>query len=92
MTKKRKNAKDTRSLCEKIYELDGGFTKKVKKQKVDLIPLLELGITGIDTVLTCQKCGSHKIKNQSVQTRRADEGATLFCFCLDCENQWKEQQ
>lgn len=35
-------------------------------------------------VLECNKCGSHKTFSFSKQTRRADESATVFVRCANC--------
>ena len=51
------------------------------------IPLDEaLGIIA-DSVEPCSK--SLKVKENSVQTRSADEGATSFYFCTKCYYSWK---
>lgn len=87
--RQKKTNKKNQTLCEKVHELDN-WSEKKHDEKIDLISLL--GMSNRGGILTCGKCGSHNIKNQSVQTRRADEGATLFCLCLDCKHNWKEQQ
>ena len=53
------------------------------------VPLDEaLGIIA-DSVEPCRKCKSLKVKENSVQTRSADEGATSFYFCTKCYYSWK---
>lgn len=53
------------------------------------IPLEEaLGIIA-DSVEPCKRCKSLKVKENSVQTRSADEGATSFYYCTKCYYSWK---
>ncbi len=37
----------------------------------------------------CRGCGSYNTSFTEVQTRRADEGMTVFKFCRDCQKRWK---
>lgn len=37
----------------------------------------------------CSKCNSHNIRLLPLQTRRADEGTTIFRQCLNCHHIWK---
>ena len=39
--------------------------------------------------LTCPKCKSRKIIRKEMQTRSADESATVFCECFDCKKRFK---
>ena len=39
--------------------------------------------------LTCPKCKSKKIIRKEMQTRSADESATVFCECFDCKKRFK---
>jgi transcription elongation factor S-II len=38
---------------------------------------------------TCKKCKSKKCTYYEMQTRSADEPATIFVTCLDCGKHWK---
>jgi DNA-directed RNA polymerase subunit M/transcription elongation factor TFIIS len=38
---------------------------------------------------TCKKCKSQKCTYYEMQTRSADEPATIFVTCLDCGKHWK---
>ena len=38
----------------------------------------------------CPKCGHQKASWWTAQTRRADEGPTIFLRCLKCEHTWRE--
>jgi len=40
-------------------------------------------------VIECHKCGSKKTFSFSKQTRRADESATVFVRCSNCNNTFK---
>jgi len=39
--------------------------------------------------LQCGKCRSRRVHRVEMQTRSADESATVFCQCADCGNRWK---
>jgi len=58
--------------------------KQLRKQltvDVDSVP---------DGALTCFKCKSKKTTFYEMQTRAADEPATIFAACLKCNNRWKQ--
>ena len=38
---------------------------------------------------TCSKCKSKKCTYYEMQTRSADEPATIFITCLDCGKNWR---
>ena len=40
-------------------------------------------------MFTCKKCKSKKCTYYELQTRSADEPATVFITCLDCGKNWK---
>jgi transcription elongation factor S-II len=40
-------------------------------------------------MFTCKKCKSKKCTYYELQTRSADEPATIFVTCLDCGKNWK---
>lgn len=40
-------------------------------------------------VLQCNRCGSHKTFSFSKQTRRADESATVFVRCANCNHSFR---
>ncbi len=40
-------------------------------------------------MFTCKKCKSKKCTYYELQTRSADEPATVFVSCLDCGKNWK---
>jgi DNA-directed RNA polymerase subunit M/transcription elongation factor TFIIS len=37
----------------------------------------------------CPRCRSRNTEHTSVQTRRADEAATIFIFCHSCQHRWR---
>jgi len=41
-------------------------------------------------MFTCKKCKSKKCTYYELQTRSADEPATIFITCLDCGKNWKK--
>lgn len=44
----------------------------------------------LDSYLTCKNCSGKKIVIDAKQTRRADEGETIFFHCTTCGSRWKE--
>ena len=40
-------------------------------------------------MFTCKKCKSKRCTYYELQTRSADEPATIFVTCLDCGKNWK---
>ena len=40
-------------------------------------------------MMSCGKCGSSNVVWNQRQLRRADEAATVFCTCSDCNERWK---
>uniref|UniRef100_A0A6C0H756 TFIIS-type domain-containing protein n=1 Tax=viral metagenome TaxID=1070528 RepID=A0A6C0H756_9ZZZZ len=42
-----------------------------------------------DGMFRCGKCKTYKTSYHQLQTRRADEPATTFVTCLNCNNRWK---
>jgi len=39
---------------------------------------------------TCPKCGHGEATFQTMQTRSADEGQTVFYICAKCSHKWKQ--
>ena len=37
----------------------------------------------------CARCGSTDVSFEFCQTRSADEGTTVFCYCTQCSKRWK---
>ena len=48
-----------------------------------------MNIEASTDMFTCKKCKSKKCTYYEVQTRSADEPATIFVTCLDCGKHWK---
>lgn len=46
-------------------------------------------IEALTDMFTCKKCRSKKCTYYELQTRSADEPATIFVTCLDCGKHWK---
>lgn len=42
-----------------------------------------------DGIEACGRCGSRKTTHYSMQTRRADEGMTVFFACRECSHRWR---
>lgn len=60
------------------------FTAKQKQKNIDT--LLDDNFDCADGVEQCSKCGSLKTITYNKQTRSADEGATVFIFCVSCKH------
>ena len=50
---------------------------------------LSTNIEASTDLFTCKKCKSKKCTYYEMQTRSADEPATIFITCLDCGKNWK---
>jgi len=48
-----------------------------------------MNIEASTDMFTCKKCRSKKCTYYELQTRSADEPATIFITCLDCGKHWK---
>lgn len=83
-----KNVKDIINILKenKTDWTDPVFADIVNKRKAE-----ESVFTGEveDGIHECRKCGGKKTKSCDMQTRSADEGATVFVFCVTCKNIWK---
>lgn len=42
-----------------------------------------------DGVMKCRQCGSKEVSWTTQQTRKADEGSTVFCECKNCLLRWR---
>jgi len=42
------------------------------------------------TQATCERCGHGEAYFREIQTRSADEPATIFYRCIKCNKTWKE--
>lgn len=59
--------------------------RKIKRDKSKLSTNIEASTD----LFTCKKCKSKKCTYYEMQTRSADESATIFITCLDCGKNWK---
>ena len=48
----------------------------------------ELNDKAYTAIVRCRRCGSEEIAWEELQTRSADEAATLYCACTTCKNRW----
>ncbi|CAL5220751.1 g2813 [Coccomyxa viridis] len=79
--------------CPYIYSVDREISREaqLKKKEVDDV------LGGSDawknvqtTTVPCPKCGHGRAYFMEVQTRSADEPATLFFKCEECGHNWRE--
>jgi len=72
------------------YEMEPGrwselIDKKVKRDASQF----NTNIQASTDMFTCRKCKSKKCTYYELQTRSADEPATIFVTCLDCGKNWR---
>ena len=67
---------------ELIQEL---IDKKIKREASKF----NTNIQASTDMFTCRKCKSKKCTYYELQTRSADEPATIFVTCLDCGKNWR---
>lgn len=80
--------------CPYIYNIDNKITRSLKtarKTQDDVLSTDAQNSTRPQTAVTCSKCNHDKAYFTEVQTRSADEAATLFFTCVKCGNKWREQ-
>lgn len=60
-------------------------------EALEILPLLEekKEYEVIEGDISCPYCKSRKIIRKEMQTRSADESATVFCQCFDCKKRFK---
>ena len=66
------------SLYQEVHE----STLKIEQE------LLTNDYEAEEGLIPCPKCKSKKVRTTQVQTRSADEPATLFNYCTICKNKW----
>ena len=59
--------------------------QKMKRDESKMTQRLEASTD----MFTCKKCKSKRCTYYELQTRSADEPATIFVTCLDCGKNWK---
>mmetsp|Transcript_16929 Transcript_16929/g.47247 ORF Transcript_16929/g.47247 Transcript_16929/m.47247 type:complete len:110 (-) Transcript_16929:608-937(-) len=90
------NMGDLRYFCQTccyVYSVDREISKKVtivRKEVDDVLGGDEEWKNVAKTDARCQKCDYHQAYFMEIQTRSADEPATLFFKCVNCGYQWKE--
>jgi DNA-directed RNA polymerase subunit M/transcription elongation factor TFIIS len=65
---------------------------KLKELKEPRMPTVQkiLKIKGLHSMLQCRRCPKQtEVVWCEVQTRSADEGGTIFCHCLKCNDRWR---
>lgn len=68
-------------------ELWEPIKEKLAKNDPSVIRDDDIGTAG---PVRCSKCkGEGRVHVSIVQTRAADEGSTLFCYCANCTRRWK---
>ena len=75
MTHQEMNYEHWRVMIEKKIKRDASLFNTEMKATTDMF--------------TCKKCKSKRCSHVELQTRSADEPATIFITCLDCGKNWK---
>jgi transcription elongation factor S-II len=71
-------------------ELNPGRWSKLIEQKIKRdASKFTTNVQASTDMFTCKKCRSKKCTYYELQTRSADEPATIFVTCLDCGKHWK---
>jgi len=65
------------------------WTELIEKKKKRDESKYSKNIEASTDMFTCKKCRSKKCTYYELQTRSADEPATIFVTCLDCGKNWK---
>eukprot|EP00197_Chlamydomonas_leiostraca_P006996 CAMPEP_0202859956 /NCGR_PEP_ID=MMETSP1391-20130828/1865_1 /ASSEMBLY_ACC=CAM_ASM_000867 /TAXON_ID=1034604 /ORGANISM="Chlamydomonas leiostraca, Strain SAG 11-49" /LENGTH=99 /DNA_ID=CAMNT_0049539071 /DNA_START=169 /DNA_END=468 /DNA_ORIENTATION=+ len=79
--------------CPYIYLIDKKITRTVglaKKAVDDVLGGDDAWKNVAKTDASCPKCSYHQAYFMEIQTRSADEPATLFFKCVQCGARWKE--
>ncbi len=86
-------------IVQKCTQAEFGFNSRVFKEDTQLVRLEEDFMlnpnSGQDVVPgteKCPKCKGNRVHMKEIQTRSADEGATIFFKCADpkCGKTWKQ--
>lgn len=86
-------------IVQKCTQTEFGFNSKVFKKENQIVHLEEdftLNPNASQDVVPgtekCPKCKGNRVHMKEIQTRSADEGATLFFRCADpkCGKTWKQ--
>lgn len=56
----------------------------------ELLSTLDMAAAVPEGMLQCRKCKSRKVVWHMLQTRSADEPATVFCGCMECGSRWRQ--
>lgn len=67
---------------------EAAFERVARRQLQCIIPLPHAN-EHVDGAVQCSNCKSFKTTYTSLQTRAADEPATLFFYCFNCSKRWK---
>ena len=71
-------------------EMDSSHWKELLEQKMKRdANKFTTHIQASTDMFTCNKCKSKRCTYYELQTRSADEPATIFITCLDCGKNWK---
>jgi len=71
-------------------EMNQGRWKELIENKIKRDATKYTTVTQASTdMFTCKKCKSKRCTYYELQTRSADEPATIFVTCLDCGKNWK---
>lgn len=79
--------------CPYVYKITKQMSKHAKLEKKAIDDVLggeEEWKNVAKTDATCPSCSAGQAYFMEVQTRSADEPATIFYKCVDCGHRWKE--
>lgn len=86
-----------RALLTQYVNTICGFNVSVTKMDVDAVERVILDATiGNKTIreengIKCKNCGKNTVTFLEMQTRSADEGASVYYSCSNCLTHWKQR-
>ncbi len=87
---------DRRLLSQYVNTVCGSNSISIEEMDVDEIERMMLDATGgkakrEENGIKCRNCGKNTVTFLEVQSRSADEGASVFYSCTNCFTQWKQR-
>ena len=72
--------------CNSNVVLTGMNTDDI--ERIILDATLEKDVRIEESAITCRKCGKNTVIHREIQSRSADEGASVYYMCRSCYHRW----